>query len=217
MTRGPSKNCGVCQSTFGNSDCYHFEGNGSLDRPYRPVSVFAPDAGNLLESGPAGDGAFVPSWLLNPPACHVYGKIDEDLVIPFDLGFPLIFHLVRYDTDSMYDEEAPERITFKTPGIYRCALNIRWNRIDTLDQGDQAAFIRKNRSTFLNLDSMSIGGPDLFGSQSLAVEEPFEAGEFIDAFVKQDAVAGPEETDLQITTTRSSPNFTATFLRPLPE
>lgn len=207
--RGPSKNCGVCQCAFEDSNCVHWDPSHEYFTP-----ILDDVDGQLLECGPAGLAAFAPSWLLDPPACNVYGTFEQP--IPFDTAQNIIFNEVRYDTDSMHDDENMDRITFKTAGIYKVTLNIRWKKTDTDDTGDQAAFIQYNGATFIAFDSMSIGGPDLFGSQSLSVEHLFDSGDWVTALAKQDGILDDEQINLPITVRRNSPVFAAKFLRPPP-
>lgn len=208
--RGPSKNCPMCQCIFGSSNCVHWN---TATETFEPILDDATD--NLLECGPAGLAAFAPTWLLDPPACNIYCTFEQP--IPFDTAQNLIFNEARYDTDSMYDfDAAPDRITFKTEGVYEVTLNIRWRKTDTDDTGDQAAFIQRNGSTYIALDSMSIGGPDLFGSQSVSYQGLFEVGDWVTGLVKQDGILDDKEINLPITVRRNSPVFAASFLRPAP-
>lgn len=210
-----SEGCPVCECTWASSNCVHIskQDTGTPERPYEPEPRLDPITGNLLECGPAGLAAFLPPYLLDPPACNVYS--NQEQVIGYDVAQHLFFNSERYDTDSMHDDaEHSDRISFQTPGVYLVSLNLRWNKTKATT-GDLAAFIRRTGSEFLAVDSMPIGGPDLFAGHSMSVEGEFEAGDYVEAMVKQDTVdSNGNGKNLTVTVRRNSPVFSAMFLRP---
>lgn len=203
----PSKACGVCACTFGDTDCVHVTG-GRNEEPFGFDPTLSPSADNLFTKSPSGLGMFLPSYISDPPACHIFASVPQTM--PHDIEQVLFFNDERYDTDSMHDSEDANatRITFNTSGVYTVTLNVRWYKHG---EGDRAIFIWKNFSDFLGVDSLHGGDPDLYLSQSLTVEEYFEAGDFVEAVAKQDC-----GTKLPITVRRWSPTFAASFVRPEP-
>lgn len=198
--------CPVCQCTFCDSDCVKRHGNGSVDDPYTFETIVDPAEGNLYECGPSGQAVFIPPYVLDPPACHIYSSIHEDLIAPNEVPWVLNFNEERYDTDSMHDvDDDVSKIVFNTAGIYRVTLNVTWHKNNL---GDRAAFIWKNRSDFLAFEARHAGDADLYVGMSVTVKESFEAGDFVEAVVKQDS-----GVDLWIERNRYSPNFTASFRR----
>lgn len=212
--RPSSLSCPICQTRFGPGSCIHISGKGTYDDPYTAVPIHDDDADQLLESGPAGWGAFAPSWLLDPPACHVYSTVSTSM--PFDVAQGIFFTDVRYDTDGMWDEEN-SRIIFKTAGVYLVQLNVRWQKKD-VSEGDVSALIRVNGGEFVAGDSVPYGGADLYNSHSVVLQDKFAAGDFVQAFAKQDGVSPDGEDQLTgiILTQHRMPSFAATFLRPYP-
>lgn len=198
--------CGVCQCTWCDSDCVHVEGNGT-DKPITLSFIADPDSDNLFDCGPQGGGVFLPPDILDPPVVHAYRTVRT--TIPNEAAQILFFNETRYDTDSMHDTENDQsRLTINTPGIYLVTLNVTWNRNE---DGDRAAFIRRNGADFLALESKHAGDADLFVGHSLSIEENFEAGDYLEAMVKQDSGTG-----LGIEATRYSPVFSAMFMRQAP-
>lgn len=209
-----SQLCPVCQCIWGSEDCTHIDGKGKPGDPFLVSPTFDPDEANLLECGPAGMAAFMPPWLADPPACHVYHTITQ--TIPFDTWQTLFFNEERYDTDSMHDTlQNTSRITFKTSGIYLVTLNIVWNKQET-DRGDQACAIWRNGAEGIAMDSVHIADPDLYGSHSLSTQEYFEAGDYVEALVKQDGELDDEGLANRIIVTRGSPVFCAMLESPAP-
>lgn len=212
MTRPNTQSCPVCECTFESGDCVHIAGSGRIGvDPYVATPIFdTTDDDNMMEEGPAGIGAFAPPWMLNPPAAHVYSLIDAP--IGYDVLQVLILEETRYDTDSMVDP-VDFRLIIKTPGVYLVTLNVRWKK-QTVDSGDVAAFIRVDGGAYIASDSMRYGDADLFNSQSLSVEYEFEAGQYIQALVKQDGILGDDAVVGTILSDHRLPSFSATFLRP---
>lgn len=202
MSRGPNTLCGVCQCTFCDSDCVAVnEDEGVVTFEH----IIDPDEDNLFECGPTGAAVFMPSWLLNPPAVHAYNTGDQTM--GHDTAQGLFFNEERYDTDNMYDKEAIDgKIIINTPGVYLVTLNCTWQKNSS---GDRAAFIMLNGAEYLVLESKHAGDADLYVGHSLSVEHEFEAGDYLFAIVKQDSGA-----DLRIESSRYSPIFAASFIRP---
>lgn len=222
MGRADTPICGICQCRFGDGDCVHFsDRRGSDADPYVPDVQIHPNSKNLVEKGPAGLGAFLPPYFLDPPAVHVYLTVDYP--IAYDAAQGLFFHNKRYDSDSMHDEEKfPSRLTCKTPGLFEVSFNVRWSKTnDSTATGDLATFIRKDGSQILGIKSMPVPGPDSFGKQSNTIEVPLRAGEYLEAMVKQDVRVDADEGDetepkvMYVTAERQSPIFCAVFLRPI--
>jgi hypothetical protein len=213
--RPQSASCAICQCRWGESDCFHFDGIGTADDPLVLQATFnEEDAGQLLECGPAGLAAFLPPYLLDPPCVNTYTTISQ--TIPYDVAQILFFNEDRYDTDSMHETDGvTSRLTFKTAGVYLVTLNVRWKKV-TVDSGDVAVFIRQNGADFLGIDSMPIADPDLFCSHSLSVEANFDAGDYVEAMAKQDAVRDNEGRAMTILTDYQLPSFAAAFMRPSP-
>lgn len=209
--------CGICQSTIGSNDCTHWSGRGTIDDPFVPTPNIDDDPDNLVRCGPNGLGAFPANIYLDPPACHIYGNIAEDEIVPFDTFWPLAFHDKRYDTDNMFNPDEPGRITINTPGIYDFGTNLRWKKTnDSAATGDLAAFLRLNGAVYLALDSYPVPGADSFAKFSIFREHPFEAGDYIEVGVKQDVSDEDDEPmNLPITIERMSPVFCTAFLRPI--
>lgn len=216
MSRSSTPICGVCLCLFGDSDCVHFNGRATTEDPFIPDFVFDESEANLAECGPAGFGAFLPPSFLDPPACHLYSQFDYP--VAFDVLQPLFFEQERYDTDSMHDKENDsDRITFKTPGLYVVTLDVMWKKTnDNSATGDLAAFIREDGAKLLGFDSIPVGEGDLFAMQSVTVQKPFLAGQYVSAMVKHDIKKGNgKEFQNYIMADRNSPTFSAMFIRPL--
>lgn len=225
MSRADSKNCGICQTRFGDTDCVHRSGRGSTDDPYKFTPNHDPITGNLLECSKAGWGAFLPPIYLDPPCCCVYATVEQP--IAYDTAQHLYFNEDYYDTDNMHDSDgdlqAQGSIKFNTPGVYLVTLNVRWKKIPSSGlvsslAGDQAAFIERNGSDIMVIDSKPIPyHSDTYGAHSLAIQDYFETGEFVGALVKQDAVNDEREgLTLPVTVHRMSPIFAASFIRAEP-
>lgn len=211
MTRADSTRCPMCQSRFGDSDCVHFANRGPND-PYFAEYILDDADSQLAECGPNGFGVFLPTWMSDPPSCSVYDAVTQ--VVPYDTIWPLIFGKEHWDTDSMHDtEKDSSRITFNTAGVYIVTMNVTWGRIDAAS-GDYGAAIRKNTGDYVTSDNGQYGDSDAYHAQSLSYQGYFEAGEYVEALVKQDGVDDEgEHINNRIIPERYSPIFAATFLR----
>lgn len=213
--RSNTKICGICQTSFADSDCIHFPGQGSTDEPATPYPIVAPSATNLFECSPSGLAGYLPPIYQDPPACHIYATIDQ--TIAYDAAQILFFDEERYDTDNMHDKEgATSRIVINTSGLYLVTLNVQWTKTgDNTAEGHQAAYIRKNGSAFVALDSFPVGGGDIYTMQSLSEQVPLTSGEYLEALVKQKIRIDDEPRSLRIIADRSSPILSAIFIRPI--
>lgn len=217
MSRSNTKDCGVCQTRWASSDCVIIGGRGSTDDPYVAEFNIDPVDGNLLEQGPNGAAAFVPPRFFDLPAVHLYSTIEQ--AVPWDAPWPLKFNESRFNTDQMIDEQDQGIIKFNTPGVYLVTLNVRWRKTrNSSYTGDLAAFLMKNGSEYVALDSMPVPNGDSFAKQSLSTQMNFEAGDFVSGIVKQDVIDPSKEGDagrkiLPITVERMSPIFSAIYLR----
>lgn len=216
MSRPPSQVCGQCQSTFSSGDCIHFTGRGTTDDPYIPVPFIDEADTNLVQCSKAGFAAFLPTLLADPPACHLYSTFEQP--IGYQAEQTLFFNEERYDTDSMHDrQENPDRITFNTPGLYLVSLNIRWNRTDDdTFVGDLSCFIVRNGALIVAHDAFAVPQGDTFAKQSISVQIPVVAGDFVVAWAKQSIRDDDDlQKNMRITVERFSPIFAAVFLRPI--
>lgn len=211
-----SEPCLNCSCRWESSPCVHVStSRGIGDDPYVFTPTYKDDPDNLLECGPAGSAAFMPPYLEDPPCVEVYSNVEQ--TIPYFAAQPIFFNQERYDTDSMHDDaENQSRITIKTSGVYLVSLNFRWDHMaDTPDTGDVAAYIRMGPE-FWVVDSFPIGHPDTFIGHSIAVQGKFQSGDYVEAWALQTFKVGDEKKAMRITVHRMSPNFAASFLRPLP-
>lgn len=220
--RPASKLCGVCQTRFGDGFCVHMPGAGTKDDPFVPTPVVSDDEDNLVQCGPNGLGAFLPARFREIPAVHLYSILTQ--AIPYGVHWPLVWDELRYDTDTMFDEEnAPSRITFKTAGLYLVTLNVRWQFTDdSAANGVLAAYIRKGGTEFLSNDvfplpeGSGVGGSGAFNKHSVSALRPFQAGEYVEGLVYQsikDADDSPR--NMRISVERWSPMFEAVLIRQL--
>lgn len=209
--RPDSAACPTCQSRFSDSNCVHFANRGPND-PYFPEYILDDAAGQLAECSPNGFGVFMPTWLSDPPAVSVYHAISQP--VPYDTIQVLILNKEHYDTDSCHDtEKDTSRLTFNTSGIYIVTLNITWGKV-TVASGDYGAAIRKNTGEYVTSDNAPYGDADMYPAQSLSYQGFFEAGEYVEALVKQDGENDDGEgVTNRIRAERFSPIFAATFLR----
>lgn len=79
MSRGCGCSSAVasgCQCTYGENDCFEFQGSGSPDNPVLVVPKFNPDPDNLLECTEFGLLAKLPAPMNNPPRAFVYRNTD---------------------------------------------------------------------------------------------------------------------------------------------
>lgn len=209
--------CLFCQTVFESGTCTHKSGRGATDDPYVIDPVFEDAATQMLECGPAGAAAFIPAWLTDPPVCNVYSNVEEN--VGHGAAKKLIFNQSRYDTDSMHDPlgDDPSRITIKTAGVYLITFNARWDHFVTApDTGDVAAYIMKNGSEYMTVDSFPIGQADTFLGHSIAIKDEFQAGEYVQTAVLHSFKLDGLKRSMRITIDRMSPIFAASFLRPLP-
>lgn len=205
----PTAGCETCQCTFGPTPCFHWTGGLEGESFGLEPTVDEVTENNLVSCGPGGLGAWLPPYLMDPPAVSIYaGDVQS---IKHDTPQYLFFPYEHFDTESMHaqdDDDGSSKIVFNTAGIYEVSLSIRWNKNS---DGDRAIWIRKNDDDYLASDALHAGDADLFIAQTVSCMEPFEAGDYVKALVKQDC-----GIDLTVTSTRWSPVFAATFLRPLP-
>lgn len=215
MTKSGTQLCGVCQSRFTSTDCIHIPGAGVTDDPNIPEWIVDPTADNLVHDGPNGLTGVLPPIYLDPPSALVRGVIDQ--TIPINMEWPLIYHRSVYDTDNMWTRDAPERLTFRTEGLYFITVNVRWTKTDDNSAtGYTAVYIRLNEDNYVALDAQQIPNGDLYPHQSLHAIVPAKADDSVATLVKCAAFdADDEPIAMRITAERQSPIFTATYMRSL--
>lgn len=208
MTR-ISGNCGICQCLFESGDCIHISAEGVVTPIIKDVD------GNMVEYGPAGLAAFLADIYENPPAVHIYSSVPQPM--PSNASQPLFFNEVRYDTDSMFDEDRfSSRLQMNTPGIYFVTINVRWSKTnDSTATGDMVTALRKNGADQVAIDAIPVPEGDSFAKQSVSYLGPFSADDYIEAICKHDIEIDDEPQIMYITDERMSPNFTAVFMRPI--
>lgn len=218
MSRSLSQDCGACQTRWESSECVAIGGRGTTDDPYVAEFIIDPITGNLLEQGPNGGAAFVPPRYFNLPAVHLYSTIEQ--VIPWDTIQGLQFNESRFNTDNMTDGgDDFGIIRINTPGVYLVTFNARWKKTrDNTFTGDLAAFLMKNGSEYVAIDSMPVPNGDSFAKHSLSTQLNLETGDFLSALLKQDVLDPAEDGEtghknLACTVERMSPIFTAIYLR----
>lgn len=209
MAGGP---CPICQCRWGSTDCIHFPpATGAPDDPFIPTLVADPGPDNFIECAPGGLAVLLPPEIIDPPCVHATSTIDQ--TIATEAEQILFFNENRYDTDSMHEtENAPSRLTFKTPGVYDVTVNILW---DKNTDGDRALYIRKNSGEYLDITSIGEMGLRVIGMNANVVAY-FEAGDYVEALVKHDAFPFNSPKWLTILSQRNTPNFSAMYMRQAP-
>lgn len=213
MSRSLTKDCGQCQTRWESSECVAIGGRGTTDDPYVAEFIIDPITGNLVEQGPNGAATFVPPRYFNLPAVHLYSTIEQ--IIPWDTIQGIQFNESRFNTDNMTDDNDLGIIRINTPGVYFVTLNVRWKKTrDNSATGDLAAFLMKNGSDYIAIDSMPVSNGDSFAKHSLSTQLNLESGDFLSALLKQDVEdSDDEKMNLACTVERMSPIFTAIYLR----
>lgn len=193
-----------CVCSLDDTSCFSVGGSGSEENPFTIDAILDPDEDNLMVCGDDGLGAFLPDYIINPPACLAYKTTA--LATVHDTGIVVPLNAERYDTDSMHDNSTNnERITFNTAGVYTVTFNATWNKDET---GDRAIWIRKNGSDFLGSDSKHAGDGDLYVSHSITIQEEFEVADYIEGIAKQDSGGA-----LNLLAGDGSPTLAAVFRR----
>lgn len=85
------------------------------------------------------------SFLANPPACHVYHNISQNIADSTETTVD--FNSERYDTDSMHGATTT-RITFNTAGLYIVGFQLDFGVVN--DWVELYASLRLNGSTILS-------------------------------------------------------------------
>lgn len=193
-----------CNCSVQDTDCIEILGNGEDDNPLRANIKFDPDPDNLASCTEDGLLGQLPDYIANPPACHVYRTTNQSF--DHDDADIVTFNAERYDTHDMHDNATDNsRIYIPMDGVYLCVFDCVWNK-DEL--GDRQVWIRKNGTDSLVSDSKHAGDADLFVGHSVACQEEFVEGDYIEAIAKQDSGGA-----LLLLSDRFSPNFTCSFRR----
>lgn len=107
----------TCACLVEDSDCIAIAGTGASGDPFIATPVLDVDADNILECNPSGLGAFLPSYLTNPPAVLATTPISQP--VANSVTTILFFDRERFDTDSMHSQTVnTSRITIQTAGVY---------------------------------------------------------------------------------------------------
>lgn len=215
MSKKNTKLCGVCQSTFKDSDCIHAPGGGVVDDPVRPDYNLDDEATSHLSKGPSGLMGDLPAIYLNPPCSSVYVTYDQ--VIDYDVEQTIKYNRRNYDTDTMWSLNEPTKLFFRTEGVYLVTLAVRWNKTDDNSAtGHMATFIRTSENQIVAVDAIRVPNGDLYAHQTTHAIVPARAEYFVESLAKAAVIDGDDEPmPMRITAERQSPIFTATYLRPL--
>lgn len=193
-----------CNCSLSSTDCFDVQGAGSEASPFIVVPKFDPDPDNLLSCGDDGFLGQLPSYISDPPACHIFRSTNQSF--NDDDADVVTFNSERWDTDGMFTVGTfPTRIKFNTAGVYTVTFNCVWNKDET---GDRQVWIRKNGTDNLVSDSKHAGDADLFVGHSVICQEEFEVNDYVEAVAKQDS-----GTSLNLLAARESPNLAAVFRR----
>lgn len=215
MSRSGTIICGVCQCLFSDSSCIHFAGRGTTDDPWVPEFNLDEDEDNLFRNSTNGLGAYLQQIYRDPPAVSLYSRAET--TIPYNAGWTLFWDEEDYDTDNMYEPgDNSARIQINTPGLYVITLNLRFEKTgDNTATGDFVGSIRANGHSNLAYDSFPTPGGGTYPHMSLSAVWPLEAGDYVEARVRQDIVIADEPRTSKIMARWEPPTFAATLLRPL--
>lgn len=198
-----------CECRLCDSDCILVDGSGSEDNPFSFTPNLDPDEDNIAECDDysGGFGAYLPTWITNPPRVSVYASANQSNANNTDLV--MAFNTERYDTDSMHDTVTDnDLIVFKTAGIYLIEFRAAFTANAT---GERKASIYKNGVQQIGHAAKKSASASFETGVSVVIQEAFEVGDTIRARTRQDSGIA-----LNVLATRYSPILTATFLRPYP-
>lgn len=115
-----------CPANVSSTPCLSLTGTGEPGKPFIAEPILSTAATNILRCGPAGLGAFLPSYLTNPPAVYATGSVSQP--IANSVTTILFFNRERFDTDAMHSEQnATSRVTINTPGVYLVSGWVVWS------------------------------------------------------------------------------------------
>jgi hypothetical protein len=170
-----------CNCEVLTTDCFVWDGDGSVDDPYTLSPDLDPSVNNLLTCGGSGLLAKVPAVISNPPACSAFRSTNQS--ISNNTLTAVSFANELYDTDTMHSNTVnPTRVTFTTAGTYVVTFVAVWNKNAV---GNRVAEIRKNGTDVLAYESKLHGGADLFVGHSLVVQDEFVATDYVEGLVLQ--------------------------------
>lgn len=196
--------CAVC-----DSDCISVDGKGDVDRPFTFEPILDPDEDNIAECDDynAGFGAYLPTWISNPPRCNIYASGNQSNLNDTDLV--MAFNTERYDTDSMHDTVTDnDLVVFNTAGIYLIEFRAAFAANAT---GERKASIYKNGVQQIGHAAKKAASASFETGVSVVIQEAFEVDDTIRARTRQDSGGA-----LNVLATRYSPILSVLFLRPLP-
>lgn len=195
--------CAVC-----DSDCITSDGKGDSLRPFTFAPKFDEDPDNIAQCDySAGFGAYLPTYITDPPRCNVYHSANQSN--PNDTDLVIAFNSERYDSDGMHDLAVNNhRVTFNTAGLYVLTFNCAFAANAT---GDRTARIFKNGSQLIGRSARKAASASFETGISVVTQAAFVAGDTIRIRTRQDSGGA-----LNVLATRYSPILTATFLRPIP-
>lgn len=196
-----------CECSVCDSDCLEVVGSGNgVSLAVNPRLSEEDD--NILSCSATGLLVQLPTTLLTPPSSQAYNSIAISLTN--DVGTVVSLDSERYDNDTMHSTVTNNsRITFNTAGIYIVVFNCAFAGNTT---GDRQALIRANGSDFLGgSEKIALSSASYEMGMSVAVQEFFEVGDYVEAVVKQDSGGS-----LNLLATRYSPILSAHFRRGTP-
>lgn len=116
----------LCVCEVAATDCIDITGRGSSGDPFVAVPILDPDPDNIAECNPSGLGAFLPSFLTNPPMVLATSSINQP--ISSSVTTILFFDRERFDTDSMHSEMTQtSRLVINTAGVYLISGWVIWS------------------------------------------------------------------------------------------
>lgn len=179
----------TCVCEVEDSDCIAISGTGASGDPFIAVPILDADSDNILECNPSGLGAFLPSFLTNPPAVLASTPITQP--IANSVTTILFFNRERFDTDSMHSQTVnTSRITIQTAGVYVISGWAVWSGNAS---GERRMNIKLNGTNTIAQDERVTLQSDAFSHPFQSIWK-FSAGDYFEIEVHQNS-----GSDLEVT------------------
>lgn len=174
-----------CLCAFEDSDCISITGAGTADNPYVVEDIVDPNPLNLFQCGVDGKGVFLPDELRDPPRCQIIRSTDQS--IPTSSVTTVVFgNTATYDTDGMFNNASPSRMTILTDGLYIVHAQVGF---DEPSADAHASFTVKHQPTntgFISTEIVIVPGPGAPHWRSHSSNDwEFSAGDYIEIEVFQ--------------------------------
>lgn len=195
-----------CLCSADDSDCIAVSGTGTAADPFTFDPVLDPDTENLIECGPSGLAAFLPSEIAEPPRCQIRKSLGQ--TIPSSTLQVASFDVTpAYDTANMYDGAVNAfRMNITMDGLYIIHAAAGWEEPASSAFASFVVTNQPSNTDLLSHESSIANGPGApWWRTYISNDIELDAGTYIELRVFQNTGSDLELIGAVLTARRVAP------------